>query len=543
MLIYVLQGNVIEAVFWPQMIPFELSFRVDGLSIFIAIISFIIWVAIFIYSIGYIKENILRYYTLLLLALGAVQDTFFAIDLVNFYVFLEMTTIFAYFLIIHNKDFTAQKAGYKYLLMSISGAFLILLSIFFSYQHTGNYELSGIIHCGYPIAPILFLTGCFIKAGAVPLHTWLPEAHPAAPTPISAFLSGIMIKIGVYGLIRVIFPINNPSIAINSNMVDLLNSTIIFIALLSIFIGGFLALLQENAKRLLAYSSVSQIGYILFGIGVGTQIGLTGGIYHIINHAIFKGLLFLSVGAAIFRVKSKNFDDLGGLWKKMPVTTIACIIAALSLSGIPPLGGYASKALIGKAVAEYNPILKYVLTFSSALTLAYVFKLIKFTFFGKENKFLSLLKEVHFYMLIPMLLLSFLCITLGLTANLIVNSFMPIAVNEIIFFQDSLNISFWSEKGVFIDTMLTVLLGFLIYYLSLKAGLIRREDKKQIMNIPLAKDISCASVDSLYCHLAKIVFNSCQRLNKAHSRDLNLHLSWIPLTFIILYLVLYFDFL
>jgi multicomponent Na+:H+ antiporter subunit D len=542
MLVPVLQGEIIDITFWPQMIPFELSFRVDGLSISMALISLILWSAVFIYSIRYIKKNILRYYVLLLLVLGAVQDTFFAIDLVNFYIFLEMTTIFAYFLIIHNKDVIAQKAGFKYLIMSIAGAFLILLSILLSYQYTGNYKLTGILSCGYPLVPILFLIGCFIKAGTVPLHTWLPDAHPAAPTPISAFLSGIMIKIGAYGIIRVLFPINNTSVAMDSNIINLLNSIIIIAGFLSILTGGFLALIQEDAKRLLAYSSISQMGYILCGIGIGSQIGLTGGFLHIINHTAFKGLLFLSLGAAIFRVSSNKFADLGGLWKKMPLTALTCIIAALSISGIPPFGGFASKMLIGKAVGEYSIILKYLFTLSSALTFAYILKLIVFTFFGKDKKSLKIIEEAPLCMLMPLFILSFLCIIFGLYAGTMLDKLIPIAINEIFGYQERFDIVLWTEKGIITDTILTIIIGLLFYFVSLKIGLINKEYTETNKSIILNKSTAILSIDLLYCYFAKIVLGSSQKISKVHSRDINMHLSWIPLTFVIVYLILYFSF-
>lgn len=536
MLVSVLQGEIIETVFWPQMIPFELSFRVDGFSISMAILSFILWSATFVYSISYIKKNVLRYYVVLLLALGAVQDTFFAIDLVNFYLFLEMTTIFAYFLIVHNMDEMAIKAGYKYLLMSITGAFLILLSILFAYRYTGNYELTSIIICNYPIVPILFLIGCFIKAGAVPLHTWLPDAHPAAPSPISAFLSGIMIKIGIYGIIRVIYPFISLNLFVD-NIRNLLSVSIVTVGLISIFIGGFLALIQIDAKRLLAYSSISQIGYILFGIGLGTRMGLAGGFFHIINHAIFKGLLFLGIGAVIYRIGSKKLINFGSLWRKMPITTIACLIAAFSISGIPPFNGSVTKILLSKAVDEFSIIFKYSLTLASALTFAYIFKLMKFSFFGKEKKYSSSVKEVPIFMLMPMILLSCLCIFLSLKANWVVNELLPFAINENFHYHARLTILFWT-KGIWLDTILTILLGWIFYLFTSRIGLMREEDKIITPYQSLAKRISFLSVDSLYCFLAIIVQSFCQRVNKNYSRDLNMHLSWIPLTLVILYFIL-----
>jgi len=538
MLFAVLKGNIYESVFWPQMTPFDLSFRVDGLSIIMAVLIFVLWSAVFIYSIAYVKNSVIRYYSLLLLLLGSVQDTIFAGDLVNFYIFLEITTIVTYFLITHNKDAVALKAGYKYLIMLLGGAFLILLSILFAYRYMGNYKMSSIITCGYIIAPILFLIGCFIKAGAIPLHVWLPDAHPAAPSSISAFLSGIMIKIGAYGIIRVITPNINIEFPV-TNTGNILSVIILVVGILSMFIGVFLALIQTDVKRLLAYHSISQMGYILLGIGLGTKLGLAGGLYHIINHAIFKGLLFLSIGAVIFRADSRKLGELGGLWKKMPVTTIVGIVAALSISGIPPFNGFASKMILGKAVGEFSIIFKYMLTIASALTFASFFKLIKFTFFGKAKKSLDFLQEAPLLMLIPMIVLSTFCVILGLQADVVMNQLMPVAMNEPGHYQMFSNVVFWTE-GLLYDTLLTILLGFTVYIIALKIGLIGKEEKPMVHKNLLLRKASCLSTDYLYCQAALSVQNSCHKLNKIYSRDFNIHLSWIALTIIILFIILWF---
>jgi len=180
----------------------------------------------------------------------------------------------------------------------------------------------------------------------------LPDAHPAAPSPVSAFLSGIVIKIGAYGIIRFIFPVLNFDLYINNFRVSL-STLIIYIAVASMLIGVLLALAQTDIKRLLAYHSVSQMGYILLGIGLGTRLGLAGGLYHLVNHAVFKGLLFLCMGAVIYSTGTRNLDNLGGLWKKMPITTSTCIIAALAISGIPPFNGFASKTVLTKSCNRF----------------------------------------------------------------------------------------------------------------------------------------------------------------------------------------------
>jgi multicomponent Na+:H+ antiporter subunit D len=205
----ILKGNTIHSALWLQMASFGLCLQVDGLSIVMALVGFLLWLAVSIYSISYIKTDLVKYYSLLLIVLGAVQGTVLAKDLISFYVFLEMAAVATYFLIIHKRSVDALQAGYKYIVMTLIGAFLILLSIILVYVDTGSYEVIVVTKPGGFIAPVLFLLGCFVKAGVFPLHTWLPDAHPAAPSPVSAFLSGMMIKIGAYGIIRFIFPILN----------------------------------------------------------------------------------------------------------------------------------------------------------------------------------------------------------------------------------------------------------------------------------------------------------------------------------------------
>jgi len=538
MLFSILKGNTIHSAFWPQMIPFELCFQVDGLSIIIAIVSFLLWLAVSIYSISYIKTDLVRYYSLLLILLGAVQGTVLAKDLINFYVFLEMTTVTTYFLIIHKRSTVVLQAGYKYILMNLIGAFLILLSIILVYVDTGNYGVTGFVESSSFVAPLLFLVGCFIKAGAVPLHTWLPDAHPAAPSPVSAFLSGIVIKIGTYGIIRFIFPILNSDLYVN-NFRELLSTLIIYIAVASMLIGVLLALAQTDVKRLLAYHSVSQIGYILLGIGLGTELGLAGGLYHMVNHAIFKGLLFLCMGAVIYSTGTRKLDNLGGLWKRMPITTSTCIIAALAISGIPPFNGFASKTVLAKAATDFSFVLKFVMIVTAALTFASFFKLISYTFFGETKKQLITVKEVPLLMRLPMILLAILCVLLGINAQFVLDRFITFAISGLVHSRSVSKVEFWTQ-GAALNSLIITTLGFIVYIAASKLGLIGREKKEFEMGSSLVKLIKYLSVDRIYCNIATLIDKLCKKLDSIQPRDLNIHLSWVILTLIALFVTLFF---
>ena len=538
MLFEILKGNTIHSAFLPQMAPFGLYLQVDGLSIVMALVGFLLWLAVSIYSISYIKTDLVKYYSLLLIVLGAVQGTVLAKDLISFYVFLEMAAVATYFLIIHKRSVDALQAGYKYIVMTLIGAFLILLSIILVYVDTGSYEVIVVTKSGGIIAAVLFLLGCFVKTGVVPLHTWLPDAHPAAPSPVSAFLSGMTIKIGAYGIIRFIFPILNfdlPAI----NFGEILSSLIVSIGVASMLVGVLLALLQTDVKRLLAYHSISQMGYILLGIGMGTELGLAGGLYHLLNHAIFKGLLFLCMGAVIYSTGTRKLDNLGGLWKRMPITTSTCIIAALAISGIPPFNGFASKTVLAEAVANYNFVLKFVMMVTAALTFASFLKLIGYTFFGKPQKQLITVKEVPLPMQLPMIVLAILCVLLGINAQFVLNRFIEFAIAGLVQPRLILQIKFWTQ-GTVLDALFIIILGFIAYITASKLGLIGREKKEFEMESFMAKLVKYLSVDRIYCNIAILVGKLCKKLDSIQPRDLNIHLSWVILTLIALFVTLFF---
>lgn len=537
MLFEILKGNTIHNAFLPQMATFGLRLQVDGLSILMALVGFSLWLAVSIFSISYIKTDLVRYYSLLLIVLGAIQGTVLAKDLISFYVFLEMTAVATYFLIIHKRSVDALQAGYKYILMTLIGAFLIFLSIILVYVDTGSYEVIVVTKSGGFIAPVLFLLGCFVKAGVVPLHTWLPDAHPAAPSPVSAFLSGMMIKIGAYGIIRFIFPILNSNLSA-TNFGELLNSLIISIGIASMLIGVLLALAQTDVKRLLAYHSISQMGYILLGIGLGTELGLAGGLYHLLNHAMFKGLLFLCMGAVIYSTGTRKLDNLGGLWKRMPITTFTCIIAALAISGIPPFNGFASKTVLAEAVANYNFVLKFVMIVTAALTFASFLKLIGYTFFGEPQKQLINIKKVPLLMQLPMVVLAILCVLLGINAQFVLDRFIAFAITGLVQSRSILKIEFWTQ-GTVLDALFIMTLGFVAYIVASKLGLIGRKKKEFKMGGFMVK-LKYLSVNRIYCSIAKLVDKLCKKLDSIQSRDLNVHLSWVILTLIALFVVLFF---
>jgi multicomponent Na+:H+ antiporter subunit D len=243
----------------------------------------------------------------------------------------------------------------------------------------------------------------------MPFHAWLPDAHPSAPAPISAMLSGVVIKVlGVYALIRLFFNV------FSTVMLPSVLTVFLVLGTLSMVLGAYLALGQDDYKRLLAYSSISQIGYVIFAFGLGTPLGYLGGLFHLINHAGFKSLLFLNAGGVVYKTESRDMEHLGGLISPLPVTGNTALIGSLSISGIPPLGGFWSKLIIVIAAVQANqPILAGVAILVSIVTLTYYLKSMRLVFYGKLNKAYEAIKEVPFAMCLPMIVLAILSIGLG----------------------------------------------------------------------------------------------------------------------------------
>jgi multicomponent Na+:H+ antiporter subunit D len=263
---------------------------------------------------------------------------------------------------------------------------------------------------------VLFISGFGTKAAIAPFHAWLPDAHPAAPAPISAMLSGILIKsLGVYALIRILYNILGMTYPISMVLTAL--------AVLSILGGSFLAIGQWDMKRLLACSSISQVGYIILGLGLATPMGVMGGLFHLFNHAIIKPLLFMSAGAVEYATGTRQMKDLGGLRQNMPVTANTSLIASLALSGIPPFNGFWSKLFIILACVQAGRLwLAIIAVIGSILTLAYLLRAQKYVFFGPSKH--TNIVEVPFVMCASMIVLALICVLTGL--------FFPFVLGNII---------------------------------------------------------------------------------------------------------------
>ncbi|MFQ5645543.1 MAG: complex I subunit 5 family protein [bacterium] len=327
----------------------NISFMADGLSLIAGIASAFVWAMASFNSVEYLdhSNNLKRYNILSLLTLVGMLGVLFARNLFSLYIFFEMLSVCSYVMVIHEETPQALAAGRKYLFMGVIGGLILVFSIVCTYAITGTGDLLQLskmglglsTHWAMPYIFLGFIIGFGVKAGMFPVHIWLPDAHPVAPAPASALLSGVMIKAGGYGIIRTFYTVFGRGFMWG----HWLTTLIAIFAFINIFLGSAMAIGQTEIKRMLAYSSISQIGYILFGAALLTPLGVTGSTIHIFNHAFIKGVLFMCAGAFIHQTGLRNLEDLQGIGRRMPITTACFTIGGLSMIGLPPFNGFISK--------------------------------------------------------------------------------------------------------------------------------------------------------------------------------------------------------
>lgn len=414
-------------------IPIAIYMVLDGYSgIMICIISTIGFLSA-VYSISYIKRYTGEkyYYGLFCLMVAGMNGVVLSGDLFNIYVFLEIAVIASYALVAFGVEKSELEASFKYQVLGGIASFLILFGIGLIYWKTKTLNLADIreVFKGnnnptfYLFVQLLILSGFGLKAAMMPFHAWLPDAHSSAPSPISAMLSGVFIKaVGIYVIIRLFFNV----FAISEQVALLITS----LGTLSMVLGVYLAVGQWDIKRLLAYHSISQMGYVILSAGAGmilvsrgekpevAALAITGGLFHLINHAAFKGLLFLNAGAIEYTLGTRNLKEMGGLSGEMPVTSATSFVASLSISGIPPFNGFFSKLIIVVACVRAGFYFLAVLAvIVSIITLASFLKLQRYAFYNKiHDPERNPVKEVDSPMIFSMITLGVLCLLLSLFA-------------------------------------------------------------------------------------------------------------------------------
>jgi len=347
-------------------------------------------------------------------------------DIFSLYVFLEVTAVSAFILIAFEKQKPALEGAFKYILMSAIATIMMLSAIALILLATGGMSFDTIRQAIFSssnsfivkLAVGLFVCGLFIKGGLVPFHGWLPDAYSQAPAAVSVLLAGIITKVsGIYTLIRLVTAV--------FGFTEGIKGALLLIGIVSMLFGAFAALTQNNFKRMLAYSSISQVGYIIAGLGTGVALGVIGAIFHFFNHAIFKSLLFVNAAAVEKQTGTIDMDKLGGLSERMPVTGATSLIGFLSTSGIPPLAGFWSKLMIIIALwMSGHRAYAVIAILTSVLTLAYLLTMQRKVFFGKLADSFKNIKEVEAGFAAAAIVLALLTIGVGVFFPLVFNFYL-----------------------------------------------------------------------------------------------------------------------
>jgi multicomponent Na+:H+ antiporter subunit D len=418
--------------------PFGIEYVIDLLNGFVCLIIAFIGFMVSIYSLESVKKEIpgktTPFYSVFLLLITGLMGMTITGDIFNFYVFLEISSLTAYALIAMGDRGDGVVASFNYLIMGTVAASFILLGIGYLYAVTGTLnmaDMQSLLPDLYESRVVLaalafFMAGFSIKVGLFPLHAWLPDAYTHAPSTASALIAGLMTKVGVYAMIRFMFGVFTPEFVIDVNMTEILT----WAAALAIIVGSVLAIAQSDIKRMLAYSSISQIGYILLGFGLVNVIGMQGGLLHIMNHAFMKCALFLVAGAIFYRTGIRNIYQFQGLGKKMPVTTTVFLVAALSMIGVPGTVGFTSKWYLALGSIEADQwIFVAVILISSLLNIVYFWRIFDNIWFGHPHEIEHIKRdEAPLTMLVPMVILGILCVYFGFFAGYpIEHIFEPLA--------------------------------------------------------------------------------------------------------------------
>ncbi len=421
-------------------------FKVDQMSIIFAAVTIIIFLCSGIFSLEYMKheQKKKRFYVFYLLAFLVLMGLCFAGNLITFYLFFEMLTLASTPLVLHSGSREANMAGLKYLFYSLCGAYMALFGLYFvsKYGNTLTFSEGGVInqelaagHTGLLlVAAFVMILGFSVKAGMFPMHAWLSAAHPVAPAPASAVLSAVIVKAGVLGIIRVIYYIFGAAF-LKGTWVQ---TAFMVLTLITIFMGSMLAYREPVLKKRLAYSTVSQVSYILFGLSAMDMNSVTGGVLHVIAHGFIKAALFLCAGAIIYMTGKTRVEELKGIGKEMPLLMWCYTIVSLGLIGIPPTGGFISKWYLAMGSLEtgipgFSWIGPVVLLVSALLTAGYLLPITIQGFFpGADYDYKALKKkEPSALMTVPVLILTVLTVFMGLFPGQLI-SWIQQAVTKLI---------------------------------------------------------------------------------------------------------------
>lgn len=432
LLIRVMAGGVISYRLGGWAPPFGIEYRLDAVNCFVLLIICVIAAVV----APYMRQSVAReipaprhniFYAVYLLALTGLLGITATGDAFNIYVFMEISSLASYVLIALGPSRQARTAAFQYLIVGTIGATFLLIGIGLLYTMTGTLNLADLslrireVSDMRPIyAALAFITiGVLVKLALFPVHIWLPNAYTQAPSAISAFLAASATKVGAYLLLRFVFSLFGVEFSFEQMP---LMEILMPLSLIAILVGSIVAIFQNNLKRLFAYSSIGQIGYLALGISFGSTSGLTGAIVHTFNHAMMKGGIFLALGCLVFRAGSVDLSTLHGLGRRMPFTMAALIMGGLGLIGVPLTSGFVSKWYLVQAAIEADlwPVAVLIL-FGSLLALIYVGRIIEVAFFRPPPADLQAMREAPLQMLIPTWILIASSVYFGIHTDITVS--------------------------------------------------------------------------------------------------------------------------
>lgn len=411
------QGVIVQNLNWLGE-KVNLQLALDSFNLFMLFTISLVSLCISLFSIDYLEHygHKSTFYALFLVMIAGMNGLVLVPDLFSIYLFLEVAAVASYALVAFGLGYDELEASFKYLMLSVVASAFALLSIVIIFGLTGSLNFQAVAQglqdlearlvLGVCVA--FFIMGFGLKAALVPFHAWLPDAHPSAPAPISAMLSGLLIKVsGLYALFRVIYSI--------IGITPVLSQLLMALGTISMVVAALLALGQKDIKRMLAYSSISQVGYIVLGLALGTPLGIAGALFHLFNHAVAKGLLFLNSGSIQHITGTRNLEELGGLGKKVPVTAGTNLVGSLSIAGVPPLAGFWSKLIIIMALIQAREFgYALVAILASILTLWYYLLIQRKAFFGRLAERWLQVREAPFWMSAANVVLALICILAGI---------------------------------------------------------------------------------------------------------------------------------
>ncbi|MEE2658018.1 MAG: monovalent cation/H+ antiporter subunit D family protein [Candidatus Latescibacterota bacterium] len=410
---------------WPP--PWGIEYRVDPVNAFVLLLVAFIGAIVILYAPCSVNAELPEirtslFYTAYLLCFTGLMGMTVTGDAFNVFVFLEISSLSTYALIGMGKDRRALTASYRYLVMGTVGATFFVIGLGLMYMKTGTLNMADLarllpqeMHTRTILAAFAFITvGLSLKLALFPLHVWLPNAYAYAPSIVTAFIAATATKVSVYVFLRFYFTIFGADFAFNNLHIDMF---LVPLGLAGIFVASLVAVFQSNIKRMLAYSSVAQVGYMMVGVGLFSVTGLTATLIHLFNHAVMKGALFLAVGCFTLRLGGCELADLRGAGRRMPVTTTAFIFGGLSLIGVPLTVGFVSKWYLVLAALERGwwPVAVLVLL-GSLIAVAYIWRVVEAAYFQKPDNEREI-SEAPLSMLIPTWLLIGATLYFGFTAS------------------------------------------------------------------------------------------------------------------------------